>query len=919
MRKLVAAFAAALAGAAVAVVVARPGAANHSATEPAVRAVVPVTQLRQFPVYDAAGTKLRDVTWRVTDAGGSASNVSIAATASGGLLEFGGTYLTFSDDGGLTWHDVRPLAPAVAAAGAAMGAPNGDVVGVAWDSGSADRLYAVKYVASAGHWEYREVALREPLFDRPLLTVVPGPFPVAGGVALPYAVVLRAQRSMDQADVFYLSVDGLSYVPTSDQATVTAGPNTTGYLEPAANPALDFAQPPARMRVAPLARGGLFNVAPTQVDVVVDPPVESVDLPLESVNPPETIQPVVDPTPPTPLPVDPFTPIPLPSTSALDDAGEPVPVPSLDPVEPQACATTRLGTNLQWGCLTVPGHAFGQSLVVDSRGVLHEVAGTRYGMSADGGRTWSAIDLPVPAGGTVTALDYKANGALGVAAIAAHVDFGPRAQDLVYRVDTSGPAPALVEVMHVGAGDADRPFEDASVAILPDGRIAVSHADAGHPSPRLAVETRPEPSPSPSVSGSPSASASPTATPTTATPTQSPSFSPTPEPTTPQPTTPAPTGSPTESPSLSPTPEPTTPQPTTPAPTESPTPTPTPPSDTTPPGATVTAPATLTGPAAVRFDEPVTGVTTANVAVRLESGGAVTSTLRCLDQAGADVPCSGYASSVDVWPAPLRPGERYAVVVNPAGTPPVRDAAGNAAVPATLPFRASTVEEEASAAARYGWRTVAERAAYGGSYVVEKRAGARASHAFSGTSVTWYGATGPDGGRVQVLVDGADRGTVDTYSAERRWRVARRITGLAPGPHVLTLRVRGDRSSRSSGTAVVLDAVGAAQTPSWDLDWATGRGVWWSDSAGAQVAFTFRGTGVTWVTVTAPNGGRAGVYVDGQLRAVVDTYSGSRRTGVRRAITGLPDGVHRLTIRVLAEKAKESGGTVVAVDRWEVA
>jgi bacillopeptidase F len=333
-------------------------------------------------------------------------------------------------------------------------------------------------------------------------------------------------------------------------------------------------------------------------------------------------------------------------------------------------------------------------------------------------------------------------------------------------------------------------------------------------------------------------------------------------------------------------------------------------------------PVRLTDPAVVRFDEPVTGVTPSNVALRLASGAAVPATATCRNGT-TPAACDAVVTQVELRPvAPLRPGEHYAVTVD--GTPP-RDAAGNAAIPATFGFRASTVEDQGSAAAAYAWRTVSDAAALGGSYAVERRAGARVTYAFTGTSVTWYGAAGPDQGRVQVLVDGADRGTVDTYAATRRWRVARTVGGLSPGAHTLTLRVAGTRSARSTGTNVVVDEVRAPTVgaPAWSWSGAAGSALSGGsavigDLAGARVTFTFRGTGVDWVTSLTPDAGRAAVYVDGRLLATYDNYSATRRHGVRRAVAGLPDGVHRVTVRVLGTRSSRSSGTLVAVDGWLV-
>lgn len=816
------------------------------------------SEIARFPVYDATGATVRDAHWLVTDAGGSCCGVFVAATPDGRLLELGGPDPVYSDDRGESWHTVVRDVPSLAGEGAISAAPNGDIVGVVADLETGDRLQAVKYDAAAETWAFAEVPLHEPLLERPWFAVVPGPFAVAEGVTVPYVTVVRSDSESGQDSAFSVSLDGLTYAATSDApagASFVAG-LVTAYLEPASHAILDYVQPNAGSGITPLARGGFLDVRPP--DDIARPPSEDIPPPGELVG----------------------------------------------------CPATEYGTDMRWRCTEVPGHTFGDALVVDSRGWLHEVTATssevvEYRSSPDGGRTWSRLDLVLPNGAIVDPrmFDVKANGDLGLAVVAAHTFDATNSHDFVFRIDTSAAQPRLVETLRIGAGDRrsqpSTPFDDAldprqrfdyaSVALLPDGTVAVAFDDAGHDSPRLAIELPAGSVPDVPVLTPPS----PTATPGV-TPDASPSVAPTPTPATTPSTTP------------------------TPAPSAAPSPAPPAPRDTTAPAASAVLPVRLTDPALVRFDERVTGVS--GVSLRLAGGGAVPTARRCRDGAAA-VSCDGPLTEVELRPsAPLRPGERYVLAI---GTEPPRDAAGNAVAATAFAFRGSLVEDQASRAASYSWRTVPERAALGGSYTVERRAGATASYAFTGTSVTWVGAAGPDQGRVDVLVDGVRRATVDTYAPAPRWRVARTVSGVAPGRHVLTLRVRGDRSARSRGTTVVLDAVRAASgttaaTPAWDAAWCTagspsfaGGSAAVADLAGAEVTFTFRGTGVDWVTLTAPGAGRARVYVDGRLYATVDNDSPVRRYGVRRTVSGLTDAVHRVTLRIV-------GDGPVAVDRWVV-
>jgi hypothetical protein len=67
------------------------------------------------------------------------------------------------------------------------------------------------------------------------------------------------------------------------------------------------------------------------------------------------------------------------------------------------------------------------------------------------------------------------------------------------------------------------------------------------------------------------------------------------------------------------------------------------------------------------------------------------------------------------------------------------------------------------------------------------------------------------------------------------------------------------------------------------------------------VTFTFRGTGVDWVTVRNRRQRRAAIYVYGVLVRTIDNYAATPTYGVVRSITGLVDGLHTVRIVVLGE------------------
>lgn len=240
-----------------AVVWAAPGPAATGDTIPGLPAQVVLVDkdvaLEQYPAFPPNGNTPQNVSWRVVSSGSGNPFENYLATTSGGrLLNWGGTYLTFSDDQGLTWNEVRPIEPLLGAEGAVTVAPNGDVVGVTWDPYTGDHLLAFKYDTDG--WRYTEVLLHTPFYDRPWIAVVPGPFTVAGQT-VPYISILRG--GWPSKEVWYLSLDGLNYVVPSSKLLDSLVP-APELLPLAATPApwADWTQPHVQANVTPLNGGG---------------------------------------------------------------------------------------------------------------------------------------------------------------------------------------------------------------------------------------------------------------------------------------------------------------------------------------------------------------------------------------------------------------------------------------------------------------------------------------------------------------------------------------------------------------------------------------------------------------------------------------------------------------------------------------
>lgn len=342
--------------------------------------------------------------------------------------------------------------------------------------------------------------------------------------------------------------------------------------------------------------------------------------------------------------------------------------------------------------------------------------------------------------------------------------------------------------------------------------------------------------------------------------------------------------------------------------------------------ATVTTSSALRGTSTVSFSGDVSGVSPSTVRLVDAAGASVAAALTCRDAAGTAVPCSGTVRSVAVRPSSaLLPGATYSLSVGSG----LSGSGGSAVTPASKSFRASTKEQENSLRAGFTWGKAKSGSALGKSYVTESHKGATLTLSVTGAKVTWYTMTGPDQGKATVFVDGVRKATVDNYSASRAWKVARTIKGLSAKRHTLKIVVTGTKRGASKGTGVVVDAVRVGKTlkatPTAKATWrragstkASGRAYSLANAAGASTSFTFRGTGISWVTKTAPTMGKAAIYVDGVRKATVDNYSAKAKWNVLRSLTGLSDATHTVKVVTLGTKRKASRGTDVVVDRWLV-
>ena len=411
--------------------------AVHAVSSPGLPAqVVSITRpasLNTYATVDYSKKKTGTTTWRVVQGTGNCCENYLAATKKGRLLDFGGTFINYSDDRGLTWHQVQPLTPLVNGEGTIVVNPNGDVDAIGWDPYSGDHLQAFKYTAATGTWTYAEQPVHQPFYDREWITVLPGPF-VVNGQTVPYLTFVKG--GYPWKDPAFYSTDGLTYTDASSMfVDETLGTPVERYLKTTPSSAFDWMQPNTGSGMAPLGAGAA-----------------------------------------------------LASGEFTTDWG------LLDP------------SSLSWSTFTYPGGVQPQGLhQVDSKGRINNVVshsgggGFDYRISADGGRTWRSVSVALPAGQTIDQIDFRANAALGVGAVAVHaLEPNGNDQDYAYKFGISTNQPVLQRQYTVGKGDTGSEagvgnsvrMDFQTIAILPDGRLALSFLDSTthYPSPTTGAE-----------------------------------------------------------------------------------------------------------------------------------------------------------------------------------------------------------------------------------------------------------------------------------------------------------------------------------------------------------------------------------------------------------------------------------------------
>ena len=391
-----------------------------------------------YPVLDSQDKRAGRQKWRVVSGTGNCCENYLASTASGRLFDFGGDYLYFSDDEGLNWQRVAPADSLPNfGEGAVAVAPNGDIVGVAWNPYYGDRLVPFKYEAAEETWYYTVTKLHQPFFDRESMAALPGPFTFAGQ-EYPYIVLLKGGYLAK--DPWLVSLDGLNYfVPSSKFLDQMTAPYTTGYLDFKATPAHDWLQTTYQTGLAALGKGQALSGHGEDLEDGLSSHWGLLDRDIR--------------------------------WSAFEFKNRKLP---------------------GHGNMLTDSKGRLHYVVAGHKAIL-------YMMSPNGGRDWvtKRIDHPKGTAGRPD-IDFRANGQLEVTAIAAHIPGkNGMSQDYVYKLATAGDRIRMLKTYLVGNGDlvtgrgvtSDAPrFDFSTITLLPDGRVAVSFIDAEYGTPALAIE-----------------------------------------------------------------------------------------------------------------------------------------------------------------------------------------------------------------------------------------------------------------------------------------------------------------------------------------------------------------------------------------------------------------------------------------------
>jgi len=232
-----------------------------------------------------------------------------------------------------------------------------------------------------------------------------------------------------------------------------------------------------------------------------------------------------------------------------------------------------------------------------------------------------------------------------------------------------------------------------------------------------------------------------------------------------------------------------------------------------------------------------------------------------------------------------------------------------------------------------GWKTFFDKRAVGAAYRGSETKGGTASFVTpKTTSITWQTRRGPNQGRARVIIDGRKLGVVDLYD-EATAAATFTFDELQRRRHHVEVRVLGQHNPSSTGRWVAIDGFklggptrlvsetsSRLRYSSWSTttrDRASGNTYRQSSSPRGNLAFTFRGRAITWLTKTGPDFGKAELMIDGR-ETTVDLYRPKTTWRAKFRFDGLPKGRHEVVIRPLGKKNVESSSHTIVHDAFIV-
>ena len=233
----------------------------------------------------------------------------------------------------------------------------------------------------------------------------------------------------------------------------------------------------------------------------------------------------------------------------------------------------------------------------------------------------------------------------------------------------------------------------------------------------------------------------------------------------------------------------------------------------------------------------------------------------------------------------------------------------------------------------------------GGKSALTNTRGARVTVTFDGTGIRWIGVKDGWSGLATASLDGVMT-LVNTYDASSGYqRVLFSRSGLAKGPHTLSIEVMHERAAGTDGSWVWIDAFDIENGSGLPggVPVGTGRveennpalvyfGRWHQNlnaahsggsaamavDAGAGVSIGFNGTGIAWNAYRDEWSGVARVYIDNVEKATVDNYQSSTARGVPYSVSGLPAGPHTLRIEVTGTHSTSAKAAWIWLDSFDI-